>query len=55
MEDLKNLIAAVDIAVQEGKKLSNKLLTDLFRGLRKSKVIIYDISRVMKATFCLAC
>jgi hypothetical protein len=54
MEDLKNLIAAADIAVKDGKKLSNKFLIDLFRALRKSKVIFYDIGGVKKSRFCLA-
>ena len=54
MEDLKNLIAAADTAVKEGRKLSNKFLIDLFRALRKSKVTFYDMSGVKKSTICLA-
>jgi hypothetical protein len=48
MEDLKNLIAAADIAVKEGRKLSNKFLIDLFRALRKSKVIVYNMGGVKR-------
>ena len=54
MEDLKNLIAAADTAVKEGRKLSNKFLIDLFRALRKSKVTVYDMSGVKNPTICLA-
>ena len=38
MDDIKNMIAAADLASTEGKKPSNASLAELFRALRKSKV-----------------
>ena len=38
MEDIKNAIAAADIAVTDGRKPTTASLIELFRALRKSKV-----------------
>ena len=38
MDDIKNMIAAADLASTEGKKPTNASLAELFRALRKSKV-----------------
>ena len=41
MDDIKNMIAAADLASTEGKRPSNASLAELFRALRKSKVRYY--------------
>ena len=38
MDDIKNMIAAADLASSEDKKPSDASLAELFRALRKSKV-----------------